>query len=262
MSARPTRSLSAASVVLWSAILACSQAATAADNSARTIMEEAQRRTESESERYEGILRSTEKSGKTSEKRWTYERLGSHGGAKSVIRFIAPAEVKGVALLVVNHVDRASDQWMWTPALERDRRIATQDRGTRFFGTDFSFEDLEERDVDQFTYELLDDDVVAGAPCWRIEATPRNTKASQYTRSIFWIRKDHHLTARIESYVKESLVRRLDYEDVRQIQGIWTALRLSMTDVKRGSTTVLSLTKVEYNVPLAEDRFSLQALRQ
>ena len=29
----------------------------------------------------------------------------------------------------------------------RDQRIALQDRSTRFFGTDFSFEDLEERDV-------------------------------------------------------------------------------------------------------------------
>ena len=52
-------------------------------------------------------------------------------------------EVNGVALLIHNHTDRASDQWMWTPALQRDRRIALQDRSTRFFGTDFSFEDLE-----------------------------------------------------------------------------------------------------------------------
>ena len=81
-------------------------------------------------------------------------RLGSYGNSKAVIRFTAPAEVKGVALLVVNHPDRSSDQWMWTPAIGRDRRIALQDRSTRFFGTDFSFEDLEERDVDQYDYTL------------------------------------------------------------------------------------------------------------
>jgi hypothetical protein len=49
-----------------------------------------------------------------------------------VLRFTAPAEVKGVALLVVNHPDRASDQWMWTPAINRERRIALQDRSQRF----------------------------------------------------------------------------------------------------------------------------------
>ena len=76
--------------------------------------------------------------------------LGSYGDSKAIIRFTEPAEVKGVALLVVNHPERSSDQWMWTPAIGRDRRIAQQDRSTRFFGTDFSFEDLEERDVNQF----------------------------------------------------------------------------------------------------------------
>ena len=52
---------------------------------------------------------------------------------------------------------------MWTPAIERDRRIALQDRSTRFFGTDFSFEDLEERDVDQYDYALLGEEAIDGA---------------------------------------------------------------------------------------------------
>ena len=78
-------------------------------------------------------------SNKVSIKRWEYLRIGSYGTSKAILRFTAPAEVKGVALLIVNHTDRASDQWMWTPAIERDRRIAAQDRSTRFFGTGFSF---------------------------------------------------------------------------------------------------------------------------
>src|ERR1700691_6234344 len=87
----------------------------AADN-ARQIVEEAQRRTDARSERYEGLLQVFDAKGKITDKRWTFERLGSHGDSKSVLRFTAPPEVKGVALLVVNHRDRASDQWMWTPA--------------------------------------------------------------------------------------------------------------------------------------------------
>ena len=108
-------------------------------------------------------------------------RLGSYGESKAIIRFTAPAEVKGVALLVVNHPDRSSDQWMWTPAIGRDRRIALQDRSTRFFGTDFSFEDLEERDVNQYDYKLTGEEAIDGAACWRIEARPRQGKTSQYT---------------------------------------------------------------------------------
>src|SRR6266851_4438364 len=154
----------------------------AADN-ARQIVEEAQKRTDAKSQRYEGLLQVFDAKGKVSDKRWTLERLGSHGDSKMVLRFTAPAEVKGVALLVVNHPDRASDQWMWTPAIERDRRIALQDRSTRFFGTDFSFEDLEERDVDQFEYSLSGEEAVDGVACWRVESIPKESKSSQYTRS-------------------------------------------------------------------------------
>src|SRR5213594_4932540 len=169
----------------------------------RQIVEEAQRRTMTQSQRYEGTLRVIDAKNKITEKRWQYDRIGSHGSSKSVLRFNAPAEVKGVALLVINHSDRASDQWMWTPAIERDRRIALQDRSTRFFGTDFSFEDLEERDVSQFDYALRGEETIDGAICWRIESTPKESKSSQYTRSLLWIRKDNFAFVRIESFSKD-----------------------------------------------------------
>ena len=94
---------------------------------------------------------------------------------------------------------------MWTPAIERDRRIALQDRSTRFFGTDFSFEDLEERDVEPV--RLLDA-ARRGVGrrrrrAGRFSRRRSETKSSQYTRSIVWIRKDNYAFARIENYVKD-----------------------------------------------------------
>jgi outer membrane lipoprotein-sorting protein len=228
----------------------------------RQIVDEAQRRSSAASQRYEGLLQVFEAKGRVSDKRWTLERLGSHGDSRAILKFTAPAEVKGVALLIVNHPDRASDQWMWTPAIERDRRIALQDRSTRFFGTDFSFEDLEERDVNQYDYQLVGEETVDGATCWKVQSVPKERKSSQYTRSVVWIRKDNYAFARIESYVKDAAVRRLDYSDVQNVQGIWTARRLEMTDLRRGSRTRLTLDKLQYNVPMNEEDFTLQALRR
>jgi len=233
----------------------------AADD-ARRIVDEAQRRTDAKSQRYEGLLQVFDAKGKITDKQWTFERIGSHGQSRAVLRFTAPAEVKGVALLVVNHPDRASDQWMWTPAVERDRRIALQDRSTRFFGTDFSFEDLEERDVNQYDYELLGDEPVDGEACWKIQSTPKETKSSQYTRSIVWIRKDNYAFARIESFVKEQIARRLSYSRIENVQGIWTARQMEMLDVRRGSRTRLTLEKLQYNVTMNESDFTLEAIRR
>ncbi|MCM3880923.1 MAG: outer membrane lipoprotein-sorting protein, partial [Vicinamibacterales bacterium] len=110
------------SIVIVLALLCSTNAYAQSDP--RQIVEEAQRRTNATSQRYEGLLQVLDAKGKVADKRWVFARLGSHGNSKAVLRFVAPAEVKGTALLIVNHPDRSSDQWMWTPALQRERRIA------------------------------------------------------------------------------------------------------------------------------------------
>jgi len=198
----------------------------------RRIVDEAQKRTTSQSQRYEGTLNVVDAKNKIAEKRWIYDRTGSHGESKALLRFTAPAEVKGVALLIVNHPDRSSDQWMWTPAISRERRIALQDRSTRFFGTDFSFEDLEERDTNQFEYKLIGEEPIDGTACWKLQSTPRQSKVSQYSHSYVWVRKDNYSFAQIENYNREQLVRRAHYTDIRNDQGIWTAHQIDMYDLK------------------------------
>jgi outer membrane lipoprotein-sorting protein len=247
----------------WIPLLAClilSNAALAQDP--RTILEEAKKRSTSMSQRYEGTLKVIDSKSKVTEKRWNFDRIGSHGDSKSVLRFSAPAEVKGVALLVVNHPDRSSDQWMWTPAVGRERRIALQDRSQRFFGTDFSFEDLEERDTDQFDYRLLGEETFEGAGCWKIESKPREKKVSQYTHSHMWVRKDNYVIVQIENFNKDKLVRRAKYGNVQRVQNIWTAHNIEMFDVERNSRTILAIEKLQYNLPMKDEDFTIQAMRR
>ncbi len=229
---------------------------------ARSIMEESQRSTDARSYRYEGLLQWFDAKDKVTEKRWLFDRTGSHGRSKAVLRFTAPSEVKGVALLIGNHPDRASDQWMWTPAIERDRRIALQDQSTRFFGTDFSFEDLEERDVDQYEYAMIGNDTIQGVECWKIAMTPKQGRTSRSSRSIAWIRKDNYALTRLDNFVKDEVVKRLTYSTIENIQGIWTARQLEMADLHRGSRTKLTLQEVKYNIPTKDEDFTLQAIRR
>jgi outer membrane lipoprotein-sorting protein len=229
---------------------------------ARQIMTEVQNRTQSKSEHYEGSLEVFNTSQKISRKGWAYDRMGVYGNSKSELRFIAPAEVKGVALLVINHPDRASDQWMWIPAEERDRRVALQDRSSRFFGTDFSFEDLEERDVDQYDYKLLRDDTLDGVVCWKIQSRPKESKTSQYTSSLLWVRKDKYFLIRTDNFIKDRLVRQIAYRDVESIEGIWTARNVAVVDFTRNSRTVLSLNKVQYNLSMKSGDFTRENFRQ
>ncbi len=229
---------------------------------ARGIMVEAQRRSDAKFYRYDGVLQSFDAKDRVTEKRWTLDQQGSHGRSKVVVRFTSPPEVKGVALLIHNHPERASDQWMWTPAIERDRRIAMQDRSTRFFGTDFSFEDMEERDVDQYDYSLLSSETLDGAACWKIQSVPKQSRTSQYTRSIVWVRKDNFVVVRLDNFVKDDVIRRLTFTAIENIQGYWTAKQLEMSDLPRHTRTRLTLDQVKYNAPMKDDEFTLQAIRR
>ena len=175
---------------------------------------------------------------------------------------LAPPLVKGVALLVHNHPDRASDQWMWTPELNRDRRIALQDRSTRFFGTDFSFEDLEERDVDQSDYKLLGEEALSGQACYKIESVAKKARTTQYSRVVIWVRKDILLPVQFEMYVKAELVKRLEHKRVEKVQNVWSTLELEMNDLKKKTRTVMKTEKLKYDVALPEEQFTLQALRR
>ena len=239
---------------LLAAVLLAAPLARAQDP--RQIMEEVQRRQRSESQHYEGTLEVIGGGNRIATKRWVYDRLGSFGNSKAVLRFTPPPEVKGVGLLIVNHPDRASDQWMWRPEIGREQRIALQDRSTRFFGTDFSFEDLEERDVGQFDFKLEGDEGSA----WKVQSIPK--KSSQYTHSFLWVKKDNYTVVKSESYNKKGLVRSIDYRDFDQVKSIWTARTVEVNDVTRNSRTILKYDKLEYNLPVKDADFTLDALRR
>jgi hypothetical protein len=106
------------------------------------------------------------------------------------------------------------------------------------------------------------EETLEGAACWKIESRPRQTKVSQYTHSQLWIRKDNYVLAQIENYKKSDLVRRAKYSNIQRVQNIWTAQTIEMFDVRQNSRTILAIEKLQYNLPMKDEDFTLQALRR
>ena len=235
-------------------------AAAARCQDARQLLLEAQRRAQVASVRYEGVALTSNTAGASSEKHWRFERIGPYGESKILIRFLSPAEVEGVAILILNHRDTPADAWMWTPASGRVRSIALESRLTRFFGTDFSFEDLEEHDASQYDSKLLGDASLDGAPCWKIECRLNQANASQYTYAHLWLRKDDYVLVQLENFQGSALLRRIVNRDVRKVQGIPTPHLIEITQPARRTRTVLRLEKLEYNIALDESAFSVEGL--
>ena len=88
--------------------------------------------------------------GHSAKKDFIFRRIGSPGDSKTEVVFTAPKEIRGVALLSVNQPELHERQYMYTPATDRVRSVVPQERSARFIGTDFTFEDIGERVLDDF----------------------------------------------------------------------------------------------------------------
>jgi hypothetical protein len=241
-------------------MLAAALALPAKPKDGLAVMNEVDKRRRTASEYSEGIITVDEK-GRTKQKAWRSWRLGWGPEAKGLIQFQEPAEVKGVGLLTLSHAGRPAEQWFYAPAIDRDRRVAKQEKSTRFLGTHFTYEDMEERDVDAYAYTLLGEDAVSGSPCFKIEAAPKPDKESQYSKLVFWVLADRYVTIRVEAFVDGALRRVFEGSDVRDISGIPIVHAWSLRDAKREGVTRLAVANVRVNPPLAPSLFTVSGMR-
>ncbi len=233
-----------------------------AEDRALEIMREVDRRQQSESQSNVGSIEVIDGKGKVLNKTWRFYREGNRGRSRILVRFFAPPEVRGVGLLTLNYPNRPAEQWLYTPAIQRDRRVAAQEKSQRFMGTDFTNEDMEERSVEDYDYELLGEEQFAGQRSWKIGAVYRKRGDTQYSQLYVWVRKDIVVNTYVEFYVDGKLRKTLRWDDWKQTQGIWTPYFAEMKDLGRGSTTRISTSDLQYNVRFEQDWFSLRNLRK
>jgi outer membrane lipoprotein-sorting protein len=198
---------------------------------------------------------------------WTMKN-DAQRNQKGLIRFVAPADVRGTALLSIEHADREDDQWLYLPALRKSRRISAANKSDSFVGSDFAFEDLGAEEIDQHDYRLLREDNVDGAPVYVVEAVPNNDtrrKESGYSRREIFVLKDNAAIARIDFYDRQKeLLKVLRSRDIRQVPSTktWRAQTIEMANQKTGHKTVIVYGQFVINKGIGDDTFSIRELER
>ena len=187
---------------------------------------------------------------------------------KGLIRFSAPADVRGTALLSIENADREDDQWLYLPALRKSRRISAANKSDSFVGSDFAYEDLGAEEIEQHDYRLLREDTLDGTPVYVVEATPnteQRKKESGYSRRQIFVRKDNAAIARIDFYDRQQEVLKvLLAHDIRQVPSTktWRAQRVEMANQKTGHTTVIVYGQFVINAGISDDTFTIRELER
>lgn len=177
--------------------------------------------------------------------------------SKSFMRFTSPADIDGTAFLTWENKDREDDQFLYLPALQRVRRIVSSQKSNRFVNTDYTYEDLQSREVAQDTHTILREEKIDEYDCWVLESIPKSKDDSQYGKWIIWVVKEIYLPIRIEFYDKRNrLFKIFTGKNIQKIDGIWTILDAEMKDLKKEHRTLMKTDDIQYNRNVPDEVFT------
>lgn len=181
--------------------------------------------------------------------------------SKTMIKFTAPADVKGTTMLVFDNEAKDDDIWIYLPALRKTRRIVSSEKGKSFMGSEFTNADMGRPNMDDFNYKLIKEETLNGKACFVIEATCKDEDiedANGFMRQVSWIEKGTYLCHKIEYYDLDNELHKVQYiKDFRkQSGGGYFAFQLEKENIQNERKSILIIDKFQEGCTMPESAFS------
>jgi hypothetical protein len=183
-------------------------------------------------------------------------------GNRTLYRVNTPQSEQGIILLVGE--DRALDGlWMYFPSSDHLLRVAS--RGLSALGSDFSCEDLKLAfPLQDYSFRILGRADCKGKSCLQVEMSPRETRLQRefgFGRAVGWVREDIWMIVRSDYYDTDgNLFKVFQVDELKQIQGIWTATKTSMVNLRADHRTDVELSDVRYFRDLSKETLAPDTL--
>jgi len=270
---RLTLTLSLGLLAMTMASPALSQAADSDPLSADDVMEASERAYYLAGDDAKGMLRMEliDKKGNQRQRVLTMLRRNTNdrGAQKYFMYFHEPGDVRRLTFMIWKYPERDDDRWIYVPAVDLIRRIAAEDKYSSFVGSDFSYEDVSGRDLSEDTHSRSDDEALDGREVFVIESIPLTPAA--FTRRVSWIDKGHFLPLKIEYYDAQDQLQRVFTADAIELitaadgddsRVYPTIMKRTMSNVRTGHRTEVTVMSVNYDVGLNDGDFSERHMRR
>ncbi|PID92429.1 MAG: outer membrane lipoprotein-sorting protein [Bacteroidetes bacterium] len=233
--------------------------------SGREIMQKAEDRPDGDDRYSEMTMTLISKKGKERTRKIKTYSIDIGKDNKTLMFFTYPGDVAGTGFLTWDYdqIGKDDDKWLYLPAMKKTRRIsASSAKKDYFMGTDFTYDDMGSRNIDEDEHKLLKEESVDGHDCWVVESVSKDPR-DIYSKKISWIRKDCLMAVKVEYYDRQgNLHRELKVSDIKKVDGFWTAGKLEMRNVQTKHQTVLSFDDPKYNIGLSGEAFSVTNLEK
>jgi len=178
---------------------------------------------------------------------------------KYYVYFEKPDDVKDMTYLVWKHPGKDDDRWMYLPALDLIRRIASSDKRSSFVGSNFAYEDVSGRGSEEDIHTLEGEE----NSMYKIKNVPKDPGSVEFSYYITWINKDDFIPKKGEYYDKNGkLYKIIEAVEVKNIQGFPTITKMKATDLNSNGNTVSEFSDIKYNIGLKDTIFSERYLRR
>ncbi|MDP7421032.1 MAG: outer membrane lipoprotein-sorting protein, partial [bacterium] len=169
-----------------------------------------------------------------------------------------PADVNKMVFMVWKHVEQDDNRWMFLPALDLVKRIASTEKRTSFVGYDFFYEDVSGRNITEDKHTLLE----TSKNFFVIENIPKDPDSVEFSSFKMWVHRQTFITVKVEYYDKTGEQYRV-YEALKvdNIQGYPTVVMARMKNLK-GGETVIEYSNVKYDIGLPETIFTERYLKR
>ncbi len=179
---------------------------------------------------------------------------------KSLIKFLAPADVEGTGFLSLKN-NQKEEMYLYLPALGTIKKISGSQKNGSFVGTDFSYNDLTVLSganyTDNYSAELLEED----KEYYFLKLDPKDDY--EYKFAKMQVRKDIFYPVKIEFYDQsDNLIKIMTHANIEKIASNWLARKISMENVEKGSKTVMMIDEVSFGKSLADELFTTRYLRR
>lgn len=181
--------------------------------------------------------------------------------SKTLIRYTHPFDLRFSGYLIIHNRDRVDDQFVYLASRRRVRRVNL--RGEPVLGSDFSFEDVVPREIENADYRRLADEVVDGRPCYVVEVQPKPGAQSEYSRFQSWIDRERWVALRTVYWDTAGVQSKELTSPAAQVQafdGVWVPMRTEMRNLLTGGYTILSVDRLVAGPPLDDGEFDPRRL--
>lgn len=186
---------------------------------------------------------------------------------KMIIKFIAPADVKGTALLVYDYDKKSDDMWIYMPALRKVRRVISSEKGKNLMGSEFTNADMSKPNFDDFNYKLLGYETLNGIECTKIESECKTAALSGeygFGKRISYIDKNTYLCYKVEYFNTAGKLHRIqtfsNYK--KQPNGKYFAYNMIMENLLNKRSSGMIINQFQAGSQLPESAFTPAALEK